>query len=454
MVARWLHIAALLLFILGTYWMGYEVDRSNFFEVLAGYSVLFLGYATALRMGGSLSFRQIFWLAVLVRVMLLFATPRLSDDVVRFVWDGWVMVEGENPYLSTPESSFEWLSEKNHDLAETLVESMNSPSYYTVYPPVKQYLFASAVLLGRGEPLSAMFILRIYLLLADVLLIWALSQLLMFFNRFRHEVVVYALNPLVIVELTGNFHFEGMVLTFLALAALAMIRGADRLTMSLRSSGVFWGGFFFALAVLVKLTPLLLSPLVFFALRKWRHRLVFVVTVCVTAVVAFVPFLSRELLHHLTTSLNLYFQHFEFNASIYYLAREVGELLMGYNLIAYIGPALSIVAFLVIVALALSFELGKRKDVRRFILFSFLSYLVFLLLSTTVHPWYVVTLVALAVFVRTKSVLIWSFTVTFSYVHYHGEAFLECYPLVMVSYLLPLFCFVTFEKSGRKVSVL
>lgn len=438
----------------GAYWMGYEVDRSNFVGVLVGYSVLFLGYATALRMGGSLSFRQIFWLAVLLRVMLLFAAPRLSEDVVRFVWDGWLTVEGENPYLSTPENAFECLSEKDQEMAQTLFESMNSPSYYTVYPPVKQYLFASAVSLGRGDPLSAMYILRLYLLLSDVLLIWALRQLLLFFNRFRHEVAVYALNPLVIVEVTGNFHFEGLVLTFLALAALAMIRGADRLTMHLRDAGVFWGGFFFAMAVLVKLTPLLLSPLIFISIRKWRHRLLFSVTAMATCVVAFVPFLSAELLHHWATSLNLYFQHFEFNASVYYVAREIGAAILGYNPIAFIGPSLAIVSITAILAVAFWFRLGKRQGITRFLLAIFLSHLFFLLLSTTVHPWYVVTLVAMAVFVRTRSVLVWSYTVTFSYVHYHGGAFSECYLLIMVSYLLPLIYFITFEKSGRRIAVL
>ncbi len=63
----------------------------------------------------------------------------------------------------------------------------------------------------------------------------------------------------------------------------------------------------------------------------------------ITAVVSLALFaivFDVATVQHLLNSIDLFIRHFEFNASIYYLARWVGTMVAGYNIIAIAGPFL------------------------------------------------------------------------------------------------------------------
>jgi hypothetical protein len=42
------------------------------------------------------------FIAVVIRVSLVFTTPNLSDDYFRFIWDGHLSLNGENPFEKKP----------------------------------------------------------------------------------------------------------------------------------------------------------------------------------------------------------------------------------------------------------------------------------------------------------------------------------------------------------------
>ena len=71
-------------------------------------------------------------------MILLFAFPNLSDDIYRFVWDGNLIGLNINPYGSMPS---ELVGQNNPGLSMDLYAQMNSPDYYTIYPPVTQLIF-------------------------------------------------------------------------------------------------------------------------------------------------------------------------------------------------------------------------------------------------------------------------------------------------------------------------
>jgi hypothetical protein len=82
-------------------------------------------------------------------------------------------------------------------------------------------------------------------------------------------------------------------------------------------------GIFFAFSIASKLIPLAFLP---FLIRRlgWRKSLVFFLTIAATILLLFLPYVSRELFLQIAGSLDLYFQKFEFNASVFYLVRWVG----------------------------------------------------------------------------------------------------------------------------------
>jgi alpha-1,6-mannosyltransferase len=127
------------------------------------------------------------------------------------------------------------------------------------------------------------------------------------------------------------------------------------------------------------------------------------------------PFLSMEFITNYSKSVGLWFGTFEFNASIYYLARAVGFATTGYNEIAIITIILPIISILVI----LGFSLIKTNTALPELISSMLFVLTcYLFLSTTVHPWYIATLVILCIFTDYKFPLVWSIVIVLSYFAY------------------------------------
>jgi len=172
-----------------------------------------------------------------------------------------------------------------------------------------------------------------------------------------------------------------------------------------------------------------------FLLRRLKFQQIVTYSVVIAIVLGmlFYPFISQPMLDNLWSSINLYFQTFEFNASIYYLVRSVGFYITGYNVIAIIGPALSGITLLVVLYLAMRKNAVKGGELFVSML---LAVTVYFLLSTTVHPWYITTLVALSVFTKYRYALLWSFLVLLSYASYESSAFSENFYLLWVEYLL------------------
>ncbi|MFT4722915.1 MAG: alpha-1,6-mannosyltransferase, partial [Flavobacteriales bacterium] len=83
---------------------------------------------------------DVFYMAIALRVFWLFSTPTLSDDYHRFLWDGEVTLSGKNVYGHTP-SDLIVLGEFDTSLNGDLYKQMNSPDYFSVYPPVNQLYF-------------------------------------------------------------------------------------------------------------------------------------------------------------------------------------------------------------------------------------------------------------------------------------------------------------------------
>ncbi|MDG1261577.1 MAG: hypothetical protein P8O05_07435, partial [Flavobacteriales bacterium] len=195
---------------LGYLFMGYGVDRSNFWEVSFGYLFLFVAMIMFYRNRKELSWRDLFLTAMLFRAVFLFSEPRLSDDYYRFIWDGRITAYGENPYLVYPETYVLSDEAAALGLTDALYEGMNSKKYYTVYPPLNQAMFAFCSRMGRGDPTSELFFYHLLIFFSELLFLSIMGKLLRRFSIPHTAAIWYALNPLVIVELCGNLHFEGV----------------------------------------------------------------------------------------------------------------------------------------------------------------------------------------------------------------------------------------------------
>lgn len=185
--------------------------------------------------------------ALATRLALLPVTPSLSDDIHRYVWEGRVIVEGGNPYVSAPEDpSLAPLRD------EAIYPGVNHKHLATIYPPVAEGGFA---LVAAVSP--TVLAMKTWVVLHDMALV---IVLLLMLRRRRLGViplVAYAWNPLVLVEFAGTGHNDPTAMLWLAVAFHLMTRRPTLSAIAL------------AAGALVKLVPLLALPFLF---REWTWR--------------------------------------------------------------------------------------------------------------------------------------------------------------------------------------
>ena len=159
--------------------------------------------------------RRLFWfilaVAVLCRVILQFSPPTLSDDIYRYLWDARMQFHGVNPYVYAPDS------EEAAHLRDEYHAGVNNKDVPTVYPPLMQAVFAAAAYLWYS-PAS----MKLLFTLCDLGVI--LLAVLMLRRRSLPEerVLIYAWNPLVLVEIAGSGHNDSLPVALMLAALLAV----------------------------------------------------------------------------------------------------------------------------------------------------------------------------------------------------------------------------------------
>ncbi len=397
----------------------FSFSRTNDTVILS--LTVLLGFAYWATVRGNHSITVIVIMAVGARLINIIPLPLLSDDYFRFLWDGELWLAGYHPLdfvpKDAPPSFYADGQMRFGNPNKELLANMNSAGYFTVYPPLSQLVFAFAAWMGDSIEEGVRWI-------KAVIIFGELIVLSLLYDLDKHEqkagFVAYAMLPLAIIELAGNVHFEGLAI----LGVLISILG-------FRQNKPWLSGFGLAFGIGVKLVPALVGPALFVAwLRKssaqnnrlkgelnYKSSILFLSSTLFFSAIFFVPFFITADLSGFGESLNLYFQKFEFNGSLYVLASAIGEWYKGWNWIAVIGPSLSILSMLSIVTLAL--VRGWRKmDLATTLLFSFGVYI---LCATTVHPWYAIYLAALAPLTKYKWPYVLSFTVFLSYLAYGTE---------------------------------
>lgn len=404
------------------YTFAYHLERTDFPKLIGLFAALFfLCYKLIQFEKWNVNFLLV--TGILFRLVFLFTEPNLSQDFYRFIWDGELVRHFINPYLAVPDNliSAPDLVVSN---AKALHEGMGSLSarHFSNYPPLNQLLFALATLLGGKSMVGSIIALRCSILFADVGIFYFGRKLLKRLNRSPHLIFWYFLNPLVIIELTGNLHFEGVMLFFFvwAMYLLAIHKWQ-------------WAAVALACSISVKLVPLLFMPL-FLKHFNVKRSVVFFGIIGITVLVLFVPFYSSQFLTNYSKTIGLWFSNFEFNASIWNLIKEIGiyfdakpwELIKTYGKIT---PVLT-------VSMVLLFTFLRNNRDLRILLSSMLWILtLYYLLSATVHPWYIIFLVLLSVFTDFKYALVWSLFVVLSYFAYSQTAFRESGWLLSIEYI-------------------
>lgn len=448
-----------------TLYLGYFVQQDDFWQFLPVFVVFFGLYSWIItRPTLDLKGRKLqFWigLAILLRFVLLFGIPNLSDDVYRFIWDGRLIQNGINPFTQLPTYYIEQTTPPA-GINLALFQQLNSPNYYTIYPPVAQFTFFVATWLFPESIWGSAFVMKLFLFAFECGNIFLLLRLLPLFGVAQRKTLIYALNPLIIVEISENLHFEGAMIFFLLLSLFLLLKSKTALVpqhsissdndgrtlhsirpdisthsfrlLSTSSLNRYFllSALAFALAIASKLLPVLFLPL-FIKRLGWKKSILYFAIIGLTTLGLFTPLISGVFLQNFGESLDLYFRKFEFNASFYYVARWLGFQLKGFNLIAKLGPALAMMTFVSVLALSFTSTNKSMKRLPVLMLFAISIYLSF---TTTVHPWYVSLPLVLCCFSTFRYPVLWSGLILLTYINYSYSIYQENLWIVGVEYVL------------------
>jgi len=417
-----------------------------------------------------------FWtlaiIGVVFRLVFFPAIPNLSQDFYRFLWDGRLGIQGINPYLFTPQQYVNdlppshllnnWhLSQWNSiavPQAEELYNGMGNlnGSHYSNYPPINQLFFAIAAFFTRNNILGSVIALRVLIILADIGTLYFGKKLLNQIGLPVKNIFWYYLNPFIIIECVGNLHFEGVMLFFVVISLYL-----------LHQKKWIWGAVFWGLSISVKLVPLLILPVFLkyllanpngnFRIKNFKFNsfgvkqiICFYGITLVTVVLTFAPFLSETFIHNFGATIGLWFQKFEFNASIYYIVRWIGFQTIGWNIIETAGKVLPLVVIVLLLLISLSRKNNSTQQLVTAMLFGISCYF---LLSTTVHPWYIASPLLLSVFTKYRFAIIWSFVVMLSYSAYKSVGFSENLRWVSLEYSIVIGCIIWEIFVNKKTTV-
>jgi len=329
----------------------------------------------------------ILFFACCFRIILWQSPPSISDDIYRYVWEGKILAAGINPFSHAPADP---QLEKYRD--REIFPNINHKEYTTIYPPVSLFIFSLCTQLSPTiKAMNMVFI--IFDLLTMLVLLFTVHSLSMDLLR----IVIYAWNPLVILEFSGSGHLDSAGIFFLMLALYFFIKK--------QGSGSIVS---LALSCLSKFLPLIFLPFILIK-RKFINLAVFVLIMGT----CYIPFLGAR--DNLFQTLTTYSRRWRFNASLFdiisWIARSEGTARI-------ISAACVLSMVIVLVAwYRRNFHEGKTESIYQagFILLGCV-----IILTPVLHPWYLCWIIPFLVIMPNRAWILFSGTIFLAYLVLKG----------------------------------
>lgn len=305
------------------------------------------------------------WLLVMalfgisLRLAVLPATRELSDDAARYHWDGKAIAHGVNPFLFAPDAP-----EVARLWTQPIDERINHPWNRTCYPPVAEGLFTIAYFLSPGRLLG----LQLLSLLAEIITWVILARELSRRQRPRSWLLLVMWSPLLISQGYLPGHVDMLLLPFVALLLGAVTR---------KQAGR--SGLWLVLACLIKPLPLLFLPAIMRELG-WRRTAQLGAVFLGVALVAYWPF--RAAGWFLFSSTWLMATDWTFNGSV------------GHCLELLLPMRQAHLAAGILTGLGIVLVTWRGRD---FLSRAVAAFIVFVIFTPTLFPWYLVSVLPLLV---------------------------------------------------------
>ena len=327
-------------------------------------------------------FTLIVILALLFRIILWLSPPTLSDDIYRYLWEGRLVSMGINPFEHAPDAP-----QLEHLRDPDIFPQINHKDFVTIYPPLNQFMFSVSTQLHPSIKMMKLTFV-IFDLLTMVVLMLTLFTLKTDLNR----IIIYAWNPLIIMEFAGSGHLDSAAIFFLMLSFYLFIK--SKTFSSILSLALSFLGKFLALTFL----PFILKE------KKILGTLFFVAVMCS----AYLPFLGAG--EKLFQSLIIYSKDWVFNGSLYTLLNWIFGS-------ASTARWISAVLFILSIGVLFAWYRKRVKDEDKKLIYftGFVALGMLLLVTPVLHPWYVCWIVPFLVIYPNRAWILLTGSVFLSY---------------------------------------
>lgn len=315
------------------------------------------------------SMKRLATVAIIAQLILLPISSYSSNDVLRYLFDGALLVNGADPYSVNHQS----------DIANLLKQQWSTPTeheqYSTIYPPIAIYLFAFASSFGADW---AFIIWKLMLCCATIGIILIMYHLLNLLKLQQHFALV-ALSPLLLYETAVGAHVDGFTMLAVTLALLAYQQQRYALT-----------GTAIAIGTTIKLLPIvLLLPLLSTNSTSINNRIRLLVSSILTLVIIYGFSWSIGL--QLFGSIDIFFEKWRFGSPFF-------------SFLNWLGSDNSLISLVLLVTLQILIIYLARKDIYVAMLWSMT---IVLLLSPVAFPWYWISLIPLLALRPSWFILAW-----------------------------------------------
>jgi len=318
--------------------------------------------------------KQILTFIILISFIFMLILPYLSSDIYYYIGDSWLSAKyNENPYYVAVTD----LQEKgiNDEILDNTGVWKGTTS---VYGPLWNAIARILVSFSFGNVTIALFIFKIAAYLIHILN----SYLIYKITKSNKYMLLYGLNPLILIEFLSNVHNDIYLILFMLLAIYFLIRKRNILGVIIS----------LALSISIKYSTALIVPfiLIYYFKEKTISKRIMYCIISGLSIVGLVVLLYMPYFRDTTIFTNMLVQGSKYSQSIpllmmEYLNKDISSIINSNIIPLYIFTYILLVLDLLL----------KKKITRRntFTRYNILMIIFIFIVLSTFQKWYVLWLI-------------------------------------------------------------
>ena len=357
--------------------------------------------------------RKVFLAAFGIGILgrLFFLGSPVSNDVFRYIWEGYIQNHGFNPYIYAPDNPM--LSNLREGELGRVWESINHKDLSAAYPPLVMLFFRG---LSAISPSPLFF--QSTMLVFDLIIIFFVLLFIRNQGLAPARLLLYTANPFILVYTIGEAHLDVIQAAFVTGGLYCLYCKKN------------WSGFLLlGSAVFSKYLAIVIIPFLI-----CRANLRFLPAAILPAM-SFIPFIND--LEAMFYSLGVFGTTMHYNDGL----AEISRFLVG-----DLSVLLLVCLLLLILAIIYLFEHERMRSV-------YLAIGALLLMLPTLHPWYLILIAPLIVIYPSRA---WIYlmgavivTLPVAAIEYQTGVFQEIKILKLIEYL-PFFLLLVIDTVSRR----